>query len=81
MEDLPPPSFPVTNWDLYKAIKDNDRKLDSLTQTVDEVIKPKLEVHDKDIATLKSRWVYGLTMFGSAIGAVVYLFFRGGGAV
>jgi hypothetical protein len=79
---------PESNFALLQAISELDRKnearyselrgeIRSVRQTLDESIKPTLMEHESTIEQLRARFVYALTVIGSALGAVVFLYFKG----
>lgn len=70
---------PTTPWQMYQTIGKMAGDIRAIKQTMDETVTPKLKEHEDDINKLKSRFVYALTMIGSAIGAVAYLFLNGRG--
>jgi hypothetical protein len=77
-----------TNWEIYQAINDLRRdseanyaslrgEVRSVRQTLDESLVPKVNEHGEMIESLRARFVYALTVIGSAVGAIVFLYFRG----
>lgn len=82
----------ISNFQLYESINRLRRDMESMVsdvrgdarairQTVDEKVVPRLEEHDKELDLLRSRFVYALTIIGSAIGAVMWFLFKGGSPI
>jgi len=95
MTDSPyPPGSPppVTIWEIDRKLGEMAGNVRSIKQTIDESVIPQIQdnkknledykkENDVEVDKLKSRFVYALTIIGSAVGAGVYLFFNppGGG--
>lgn len=82
----------VTTFQLYQKLVDLERAQErrmadvssdirAVRQTIDENLAPTLVEHEGALEALRARFIYALTIIGSALGAIVFLFFRAGGGI
>jgi hypothetical protein len=69
---------PPTAWQNFRRLGGIESDVRAIRQTLDEQIIPTQQEMKSEVRQLRARFVYALTMIGSAIGAIVYLVLQAG---
>lgn len=77
-EESPPYDRAPSPWAVWMRLGRIESDIRSIKQTQDETVIPELKEQGEELKTLRSRFVYALTIIGTAVGTIAYLVVKGG---